>query len=115
MAIAALAGACAIAVSSVLRSVLPRSIYHNSLSVDKVDKIYTLTLNKSATSRLQTQEIRMKDIRPLRVALTVGSGVVLILAAATAYRQWQSTTQGWCVRSTPDAKQQVFYGDDCRR
>ncbi|HEY9801530.1 MAG TPA: hypothetical protein V6D25_14335 [Leptolyngbyaceae cyanobacterium] len=55
----------------------------------------------------------MKNIRPLRVALTVGIGVVLILAVATAYRQWQATTQGWCVRSTPDGKQQVLYGDDC--
>lgn len=57
----------------------------------------------------------MKNIRFSRVALTVGIGVVLILAAATAYRQWQATTQGWCVRSTPDGKQQVLYGDDCRK
>ena len=56
----------------------------------------------------------MKNIRFSRVALTVGGGLVLILATATAYRQWQATTQAWCVRSTPDGKQQVLYGDDCR-
>ncbi|MBD2505391.1 hypothetical protein [Anabaena azotica] len=57
----------------------------------------------------------MKKIRFSLVALTVGIGLLLILATAMAYRQWQATTQGWCVRYTPDNKQQVLYGDDCTK
>ncbi|MBD2457676.1 hypothetical protein H6G80_26845 [Nostoc sp. FACHB-87] len=55
----------------------------------------------------------MKNLRWQRVLLTAGLITLTIFVVATAYREWQAKTQGWCVRFAPDGSQKVLYGGDC--
>jgi len=48
-----------------------------------------------------------------RVSTAIAVGLILILAATTAYDAWRR--RDGCVRFYPDGSEKVLYGDDCQK
>jgi hypothetical protein len=55
---------------------------------------------------------QLQAVRWKRLTLTTLAGLLIVLAATTAYHQWRKRN-GWCVQASPDGSQKVLYGSDC--
>ncbi len=57
---------------------------------------------------------QLSGVRWRRVSIVIAVGVVLVLAATTAYDAWRRR-DGWCVQYYPDGSEKVLYGDECQQ
>ena len=53
---------------------------------------------------------KLSEVRWKRVSIAAVAGVVLALAATSAWRD----KHGWCARFYPDGSRKVLYGAECQ-
>jgi hypothetical protein len=63
---------------------------------------------------VQMMKEQLSAVRWKRLSLASVAGVVLLMAAMTAYDQWRKR-DGWCVRFYPDGSEKIIYGIECQR
>jgi len=63
---------------------------------------------------VQMMKEQLSAVRWKRLSLASVAGVVLLMAATTAYDQWRKR-DGWCVRFYPDGSEKIIEGIECQR
>jgi hypothetical protein len=63
---------------------------------------------------VQMMRQQLSAVRWKRLSLTSVAGIILLMAAMTAYDQWRKR-DGWCVRFYPDGSEKIIYGIECQR
>ena len=61
---------------------------------------------------VQMMKEQLSAVRWKRLSLATVAGVVLLMAATTAYDQWRKR-DGWCVQYSPDGSEKLLYGSEC--